>query len=148
MTDARENSCADLQATDFALTMTIRRYQWQTERARDQTHFLNSVVKVYRTYTKGEIPELINWNPPPSSATMIPPNGGKLLVGASPRKSLYQVWANDDLPRVLPRDHLFPILPTLHHHKPSRQPVRPHPHRLRAPKVRGTKARRPLNRPI
>jgi len=68
---------ADTQPTDFALTMTIRRYQWQTERARDQSHFLSSVVKVYRTYTKSDIPELIGWNPPPSSATIAPPNGGE-----------------------------------------------------------------------
>lgn len=50
--------------------MTIRRYHWQTERPRDQQYFLNSIVKVYRTYTKTEVPELINFtmtNPPPSA---------------------------------------------------------------------------------
>ncbi|WVF66184.1 hypothetical protein IAT40_000924 [Kwoniella sp. CBS 6097] len=58
--------------TDFALTMTIRRYHWTTERAKDQTHFLNSVVKVYRTYTKGETPELIGFNPSPQAAPTPP----------------------------------------------------------------------------
>ncbi|OCF36139.1 exocyst protein [Kwoniella heveanensis CBS 569] len=58
--------------TDFALTMTIRRYHWTTERAKDQTHFLNSLVKVYRTYTKGETPELIGFNPSPQAAPTPP----------------------------------------------------------------------------
>jgi hypothetical protein len=43
--------------------MTIRRYHWGTERPKDQNHFLNSLVKVYRAYTKGEVPELINFVP-------------------------------------------------------------------------------------
>ncbi|WWD22409.1 hypothetical protein CI109_106900 [Kwoniella shandongensis] len=60
---------------DFALTMTIRRYHWSTERAKDQSHFLNSVVKVYRTYTKGELPELINFSMAPSG-TPIPSGNG------------------------------------------------------------------------
>jgi len=47
--------------------MTIRRYQWQTERAKEQSHFLNSIVKVYKTFTKGDLPELINFGPPPDS---------------------------------------------------------------------------------
>lgn len=41
--------------------MTIRRYHWQTERAREQTIFLNALVKVYKTYTKGQVPQLINF---------------------------------------------------------------------------------------
>ncbi|KAK8845463.1 hypothetical protein IAR55_006176 [Kwoniella newhampshirensis] len=61
---------------DFALTMTIRRYHWSTERAKDQSHFLNSVVKVYRTYTKGELPELIGFSLPPPSGTPIPGSNG------------------------------------------------------------------------
>lgn len=49
--------------------MTIRRYHWVTDSNRDQTHFLNSVAKVYKTYTKNDIPELINFTPqPPPSA--------------------------------------------------------------------------------
>ncbi|KAL7418847.1 hypothetical protein Q5752_006531 [Cryptotrichosporon argae] len=56
--------------TDFALTMTVRRYQWRTERPKEQSHFLNSLVKVYRTYTKGEVPELVNFAAPePSSSS-------------------------------------------------------------------------------
>jgi hypothetical protein len=49
--------------------MTIRRYHWVTDNNRDQTHFLNSVAKVYKTYTKNDIPELINFTPqlPPSA---------------------------------------------------------------------------------
>ena len=43
--------------------MTIRRYLWQTERAKEQSHFLSSIVKVYKTYTKGDLPELINFGP-------------------------------------------------------------------------------------
>lgn len=57
--------------------MTIRRYQWQTERAEEQSHFLNSIVKVYKTYTKGELPELINFTPPPTSARS---NSGKPFI--------------------------------------------------------------------
>jgi hypothetical protein len=50
--------------------MTIRRYHWATDSNRDQLHFLNSVAKVYKTYTKNDIPELINFTPqPPISAT-------------------------------------------------------------------------------
>ena len=41
--------------------MTIRRYQWETEKGKDQWAFLNSIVKVYKTYTKGDLPELINF---------------------------------------------------------------------------------------
>jgi hypothetical protein len=49
--------------------MTIRRYHWVTDNNRDQLHFLNSVAKVYKTYTKNDIPELINFTPqlPPSA---------------------------------------------------------------------------------
>lgn len=61
---------------DFALTMTIRRYHWVTDSNRDQQHFLNSVAKVYKTYTKNDIPELINFVPQtPASAT----GSGKLI---------------------------------------------------------------------
>jgi hypothetical protein len=45
--------------------MTSRRYQWKTEKARDQVYFLNSIIKVYKTYTKGQMPELINFQPAP-----------------------------------------------------------------------------------
>jgi len=54
------------QPTEFSLTMTIRRYVWTTEKPKEQSHFLTSVVKVYKTYTKGEVPELINFQLPPS----------------------------------------------------------------------------------
>ncbi|ORX34673.1 exocyst complex component Sec3-domain-containing protein [Kockovaella imperatae] len=47
--------------SDFALTMTVRRYHWTTDRPRDQQHFLNSAVKVYQKYTNGELPELLNF---------------------------------------------------------------------------------------
>ncbi|WWC85953.1 uncharacterized protein L201_000823 [Kwoniella dendrophila CBS 6074] len=60
--------------TDFALTMTIRRYHWTTERSKDQSHFLNSIVKVYRTYTKGDVPELINFTPSVSQQSATPQN--------------------------------------------------------------------------
>ena len=66
-----------MQPTDFALTMTIRRYHWQTDKARDQSHFLNSVVKVYRTYTKSEVPDLVGWTAPQPSAGLSTPNGGE-----------------------------------------------------------------------
>jgi hypothetical protein len=50
--------------------MTIRRYHWVTDSNRDQQHFLNSIAKVYKSYTKTDIPELINFIPQtPSSAT-------------------------------------------------------------------------------
>ncbi|OWZ79276.1 exocyst protein [Cryptococcus neoformans Bt85] len=51
--------------SDFALTMTTRRYHWTTERPKDQTAFLTSIVKVYKEYTHGRLPELINFVPPP-----------------------------------------------------------------------------------
>ena len=50
-----------MQRDVFELTMTIRTYQWSVEQPRDQAHFLNSVVKVYKSYTKGELPELVNF---------------------------------------------------------------------------------------
>nr|XP_019014642.1 exocyst protein [Kwoniella pini CBS 10737]OCF53423.1 exocyst protein [Kwoniella pini CBS 10737] len=58
--------------TDFALTMTIRRYHWTTERPKDQSHFLNSIVKVYKTYTKGDTPELIDFTPGPTAQSDVP----------------------------------------------------------------------------
>ncbi|ORY34282.1 exocyst complex component Sec3-domain-containing protein [Naematelia encephala] len=73
-----------ISPTAFALTMTIRRYQWQTERAKDQLHFLNSIVKVYKTYTKGELPELINFQPPPPSAVL---NGAPTMESRQPSSS-------------------------------------------------------------
>lgn len=45
--------------------MTTRRYHWTTERPKDQTAFLTSIVKVYKEYTHGRLPELINFVPPP-----------------------------------------------------------------------------------
>ena len=57
--------------------MTIRRYQWQTERPKEQSHFLNSIVKVYKTYTKGDLPELINFAPPPMNTAN---SNGKLFL--------------------------------------------------------------------
>jgi len=56
--------------------MTIRRYHWVTDSNRDQTHFLNSVAKVYKTYTKNDIPELINFTPQPPPSALGP---GKLF---------------------------------------------------------------------
>lgn len=47
--------------------MTIRRYHWQTDRPKEQLSFLLALLKVYRTYTKGQSPELINFPPPPES---------------------------------------------------------------------------------
>ncbi|WWC58251.1 uncharacterized protein I303_100789 [Kwoniella dejecticola CBS 10117] len=72
--------------TDFALTMTIRRYHWTTERSKDQSHFLNSIVKVYRTYTKGETPELINFTPgpPPQTGTPQSSNGSDFIPTPPP----------------------------------------------------------------
>ncbi|WVO23559.1 uncharacterized protein IAS62_004914 [Cryptococcus decagattii] len=65
--------------SDFALTMTTRRYHWTTERPKDQAAFLTSVVKVYKEYTHGRLPELINFSPPssqpqPSSQQQVPPD--------------------------------------------------------------------------
>lgn len=51
--------------------MTIRRYHWQTDRSKEQVSFLTALVKVYRTYTKGQSPELINF-PPVSESRPIP----------------------------------------------------------------------------
>lgn len=67
--------------SDFALTMTTRRYHWTTERPKDQTAFLTSVVKVYKEYTHGRLPELINFVPPstqpqPPSQQQMPPHTG------------------------------------------------------------------------
>jgi hypothetical protein len=78
---------------DFALTMTIRRYHWSTDRDRDQYHFLNSVAKVYKTYTKQDIPELINFTPaaPPMSASG--PAGEYLGLGRSDTKGDADVQA-------------------------------------------------------
>nr|XP_019048902.1 exocyst protein [Kwoniella bestiolae CBS 10118]OCF27832.1 exocyst protein [Kwoniella bestiolae CBS 10118] len=70
--------------TDFALTMTIRRYHWTTERSKDQSHFLNSIVKVYRTYTKGELPELINFTPPAQAQPTAPNYNGSDCSSSSP----------------------------------------------------------------
>jgi hypothetical protein len=41
--------------------MTVRRYQWSTEKPKEQQHFVNSIVKVYKTYTKGKTPEMIGF---------------------------------------------------------------------------------------
>ncbi|KAK4686866.1 exocyst complex component 1, partial [Tremellales sp. Uapishka_1] len=71
---------------DFALTMTIRRYHWSTEKPKDQTHFLNSIVKVYKTYTKGESPQLINFSPPPTNGNGVGSNGSS-NGGMSPATS-------------------------------------------------------------
>ncbi|KIR55087.1 exocyst protein [Cryptococcus gattii Ru294] len=65
--------------SDFALTMTTRRYHWTTERPKDQAAFLTSVVKVYKEYTHGRLPELINFAPPssqpqPPSQQQVPPD--------------------------------------------------------------------------
>ncbi|TYJ51662.1 hypothetical protein B9479_007750, partial [Cryptococcus floricola] len=49
----------------FALTMTSRRYRWSTERPKDQTNFLSTIARVYRSYTNGRLPELVNFSPPP-----------------------------------------------------------------------------------
>lgn len=59
--------------------MTTRRYHWTTERPKDQAAFLTSVVKVYKEYTHGRLPELINFAPPPSqpqppSQQQVPPD--------------------------------------------------------------------------
>ncbi|WVQ93808.1 hypothetical protein IAU59_000886 [Kwoniella sp. CBS 9459] len=72
---------------DFALTMTIRRYHWTTDRPKDQTHFLNSVVKVYRTYTKGETPELIGFNPGPQAVPTPPLQASNGNGGGYPASS-------------------------------------------------------------
>nr|ODN75017.1 hypothetical protein L203_06555 [Cryptococcus depauperatus CBS 7841] len=48
---------------NFALTMTTRRYIWATERPKDQNAFLTTLTKVYKSYTNGHLPELINFNP-------------------------------------------------------------------------------------
>ncbi|WVQ80381.1 hypothetical protein IAT38_002486 [Cryptococcus sp. DSM 104549] len=66
--------------SDFALTMTLRRYHWSTERPKDQTQFLNAIVKVYRSYTNGGSPELINFSlaptpPAPSTYPTSEPTG-------------------------------------------------------------------------
>nr|ODO04430.1 hypothetical protein L204_00790 [Cryptococcus depauperatus CBS 7855] len=50
-------------SSNFALTMTTRRYIWATERPKDQNAFLATLTKVYKSYTNGHFPELINFNP-------------------------------------------------------------------------------------
>jgi hypothetical protein len=42
--------------------MTSRSYIWQTERPREQQVFLATVCKVYRKYTQGRLPSLLNLN--------------------------------------------------------------------------------------
>ncbi|ODN76094.1 hypothetical protein L202_06031 [Cryptococcus amylolentus CBS 6039] len=54
-----------ISPSEFALTMTSRRYRWSTERPKDQTNFLSTIARVYRSYTNGRLPELINFSPPP-----------------------------------------------------------------------------------
>ncbi|WVQ76259.1 hypothetical protein IAR50_005924 [Cryptococcus sp. DSM 104548] len=54
-----------ISPSEFALTMTSRRYRWSTERPKDQTSFLSTLARVYRSYTNGRLPELINFSPPP-----------------------------------------------------------------------------------
>ncbi|RXK38676.1 hypothetical protein M231_03986 [Tremella mesenterica] len=63
---------AVINPVTFELTMTTRTYQWTVDKPRDQAHFLNSIVKVYKSYTKGELPELVNFAPPaPGNSTPI-----------------------------------------------------------------------------
>jgi hypothetical protein len=68
--------------------MTSRTYIWQTERPRDQQVFLATVCKIYRKYTQGRLPSLLNLNfqidevptesisPPPVHAQPTLYNGG------------------------------------------------------------------------
>ncbi|GMK58498.1 hypothetical protein CspeluHIS016_0505300 [Cutaneotrichosporon spelunceum] len=46
---------------DFALTMTIRRYHWNSDSSRDQHSFLASLLKAYRSVTGGSSPQVINF---------------------------------------------------------------------------------------
>jgi len=78
--------------------MTIRRYHWVTDSNRDQTHFLNSVAKVYKTYTKNDIPELINFTPQPPPSAVGP---GKLGLPPAPDVADAQdLQAHHSLPQV------------------------------------------------
>lgn len=48
--------------------MTSRTYQWTTEKPRDQTQFLHTMVRIYNKFTQGRSPQLINFelnDPPP-----------------------------------------------------------------------------------
>lgn len=71
------NSC--LQPQTFALTMTSRTYIWQTERPRDQLNFLSTTCKVYRKYTSGRLPALLNLN-----FSLDDDNGSTQSAGPSP----------------------------------------------------------------
>lgn len=46
----------------FELTMSSRSYVWQTERPVDQHQFLTTSCKVYRKYTQGKTPTMINFD--------------------------------------------------------------------------------------
>jgi hypothetical protein len=59
--------------------MTSRTYIWQTERPRDQLNFLSTTCKVYRKYTQGRLPALLNLN-----FSLDDDNGSTQSAGPSP----------------------------------------------------------------
>jgi hypothetical protein len=50
------------QPQSFSLTMTSRTYLWRTERASDQSHFLNTILRIYEKFTQGRRPQLVNFD--------------------------------------------------------------------------------------
>jgi len=91
------------QPQTFALTMTSRTYIWQTERPRDQLNFLSTTCKVYRKYTQGRLPALLNLN-----FSLDDDNGSTQSAGPSPAPSHAQ-------PQVQPGG----MYPSTQHHPVS-----------------------------
>jgi hypothetical protein len=68
-----EESQMKVWAADIGFTVTLAKpYYWQAGTAKEKEFFIASLVKIYRRYTQGKVPELIGF----------PPDELQLMVGA------------------------------------------------------------------
>jgi hypothetical protein len=81
--------------TGFSVTI-LKPYFWQTNSAPEKSYFISCVVKTYKKYTGGRLPQLIGFTPAELDqifAEVDQPNpsfGAEPSVGAQPTNQLYQ----------------------------------------------------------
>jgi hypothetical protein len=92
-----EESQMKVWAADIGFTVTLAKpYYWQAGTAKEKEFFIGSLVKIYRKYTQGKVPELTGFSPaelqlmvggPGQASQQQPPQSQSRGLSASPSRA-------------------------------------------------------------
>lgn len=72
-------------AGETGFTVRIQKnYYWQANTVKEKEYFIGSLVKIYKKYTKGRLPDLIGFSPREEQQILDPTSSGRPSTGSAP----------------------------------------------------------------